>query len=288
MKLKLSLSKEKEQNPSTTATVPKIKLKAPTAPKITLRKPQLEPKMPSSPSSTTPSITLASRKSKTVLHVKPSRIHGDGWDSEDPDREDDPLIEDGIILRMLPDPNLDILRSASVSGDLSGISIYWKDKRRAILKIHGEMYAGKLVELPTVVDVHKTLDKKNMFKTIDVCQMLLIVKKISNEREILDIHVDKEFGETFPDGITPPMESSKYRFTKKYEQRVIQNIEDEVEKLLKLDAEAESSTYEFINPDDDNITLESIIESKIKNKLSKKEKKKRRKERAFNHMTPLF
>lgn len=279
--------KEKDQSGASTPTVPKIKLRAPAAPKITLRKPLLGAEIPSSPSSNAPSITLASARTKTVLHVKPSRVHGDGWDSEDPDREDDPLIEDGIILRMLPDANLDLLRSAADSGDLSAVSIFWKDKRRAIVKIHGEMYAAKLVELPTVIDVHKTLDKKNMFKTIDVCQMLLVVKRIYNEREIMDLHVDKEFGETFPDGITPPMVNSKYRFTKKYEQRVIQNIEDEVDKLLKLDAEAESSTYEFINPDDDNnITLESIIESKIKNKLSKKEKKKRRRERAMNEMTP--
>lgn len=240
------------------------------------------PQASASPSSTTGgtnSITIQSKDSKTVLRVKPSRVHGDGWDSEDPDREDDPLIEDGLILRMLPDANLDILRSAVESGDMSAISIFWKDKRRAIVKIHGEMYGAKLIDLPTVLDIHKTLDRKNIFKTIDVSQMLLVVKKLNTEKELMDIHVDKEFGETFPDGITPPMNGSKYTFTKKYENRIIQNVEDEVEKLLKLDAEAESSTYEFINPDEIDIRVESIIESKLKTKLSKKEKKKRRKEK---------
>lgn len=307
MKLKLSLSKDREpsqgasatptvgtgtvngpqplSSPAAVPTVPKIKLRAPAGPKITLRKPQAPPKDPPSPSDGTPTMTLASKKSKTVLRVKPSRTHGEGWDSEDPDREDDPLIEDGLIIRMLPDPNLDVLRSAADSGELSGISIYWKDKKRAILKIHGDMYGAKLVELPTIVDVHKTLDKKNMFKTIDVCQMLLVVKKITTEREVMDIHVDKEYGETFPDGISPPMEASKYRFTKKYYNRVVQNVEDEVEKLLKLDAEAESSTYEFINPDEENITMESLMESKVRNKLSKKEKKRKRKEKLRN-LTP--
>ncbi|GME78622.1 unnamed protein product [Ambrosiozyma monospora] len=203
-------------------------------------------------------LTLNLKKPKRVptIRVKPTRIPGDGYDSEDPDKEDDPLIEEGIILRMLPpDPNnadvsasLDQLRQSAEAGDFNGISLKWKDKKRAILKINGVLYGGKLVDLPTVVEVFKSVDRKNMYKTIDVCQILIITCKLQHERDVVSaVPVDYEFGETFPHGLSCPMENAKDRFQKKYKEAVVQNVEDEVDRLLKMDDEAESSSYEFID-----------------------------------------
>ncbi|VEU20627.1 DEKNAAC101520 [Brettanomyces naardenensis] len=174
-------------------------------------------------------------------------IPGDGYDSEDPDREDDPLIEEGIVLRMLPNESLDTLRACVESGDMNGISLKWKDKKRAVLRINGVLYGGKLVNLPTIVEVHKSIDKKNIYKSMDLSQILLIVRKLNSEDDINEINVDNEYGETHPDGLTPPMENSKVRFKRRYEEQVIQNVEDEVDRLLKLDEEAESTNYEFID-----------------------------------------
>ena len=232
------------------------------------------------------------KKKTPTIKVKPVKLPGNGYDSEDPDKEDDPLIEEGIIIRFLPDENLNIVRSAVENSergdkhnkdiddiDLSNISIVWKDKRRAIVYIEDSMYAGKLINLPTISEIHKTIDKKNIFKTIDISQMLLIVKKIYNENEIFNLKIDKEFGETLPDGLTPPMEFSKQSFTKKYENSIIQNVEDEVNRLLKLDEEAESSVFEFIDTEEEKIIPMSVMEAKAKNKRLKKEKKRLRKER---------
>ncbi|ODV84229.1 hypothetical protein CANARDRAFT_184734, partial [[Candida] arabinofermentans NRRL YB-2248] len=196
-----------------------------------------------------PTLKLTTTKKTPTIKVKPTRSPGDSYDSEDPEREDDPLIEEGIILRMLPDESLDYLQRCVQDGDLSGISIKWKDKKRAIVRVNGLMYGGKLIELPTITEVHKSIDKKNIFKTIDICQMLLVVKKLENERDINDIEVDMDVGESHPDGLTPPMENCKERFKKRYQSKVLQSVEDRVNELLKLDEEAETSAYEFIDPE---------------------------------------
>lgn len=225
-KLKLRLATKKEGKPSVHVSVKPPKRRA---------------------SNTMPNIKLKAPKIHVpTIRVKPTMVPGDGYDSEDPDREDDPLIEEGIVLRMVQDESLDALRACVEAGDMSGISVKWKDRRRAILKVNGVMYGGKLVNLPTVVEVHKSVDKKNIFKTMNVCQMLLMVKKLNSEDEITTIEVDNEYGESFPDGLTPPMKNVRDKFQMRYQEQVIQNVEDEVERLLKRDAEAETTSYEFI------------------------------------------
>ncbi|GMM28681.1 TATA-binding protein-associated factor [Martiniozyma asiatica (nom. inval.)] len=216
---------------------------------------------------------------KLKLSLKSGPPRGAAWDCEDPTRESQPLVESAIILRVLPDASLHQIQSAVESGDLSGISICWRDKRRAIVEIGSFLYAAKLIDLPTVIDVHKSLDSKDLYKTVDVCQMLLVVKKINSAKELSSLNVDKYYGETHVDGITFAMSNVKKRFTKKYQQKVVQNVEEEVERLLKLDKEAESSSYEFIDGD---VNIESIMDSKVKEKKQKKSKKTEIKKIAIN------
>ncbi|KAH3665610.1 hypothetical protein OGAPHI_003798 [Ogataea philodendri] len=231
-------------------------------------KPKIRLKSPAKPSDGLPTLKLTTSARVPTIRVKPTRTPGDGYDSEDPDREDDPLIEEGIVLRMIPDESLDHLRRCVEDGDLSGINIKWKDKKRAILRINGLIYGGKLVDLPSVVEVQKSVDKKNIFKTIDVCQMLLIVKRLESEKDYKDIPIDMEQGETYPDGLTPPLEKSKNRFKKRYQQKVMQTVEDRVQQLLDLDDEAESSTYTFIDPSEEASSY-GTPEPRIKKKKKK-------------------
>lgn len=219
-----------------------------------------------------PKIRIRSSKKTRMptIRVKPTMIPGDGYDSEDPEREDDPLIEEGIILRVLPDESLDTLRASVETGDMSGIAVKWKDRKRAVLKIHGVLYGGKLVNLPTIVEVHKSLDRKTMYKTFDVCQMLLMVKKLNTEEEVNDIPVDIEYGETYPDGITPGMQNCKTRFGERYQEQVIQNVEDEVDRLLKLDEQSESTSYEFIDASMLNSSRARLALSSINKKKKKR------------------
>jgi transcription initiation factor TFIID subunit 7 len=41
------------------------------------------------------------------------------------------------------------------------------------LKFDGWNFTSKLVDLPTIMESHKTLDNKNFYKTADICQLLI-------------------------------------------------------------------------------------------------------------------
>ena len=121
------------------------------------------------------------------LRLKPIRVPGEGYDSESSDIEDDPLIESGIILRVLPDLQLEFIRNSIESGDYSGISIKWKGHRHAVVTINDVMYGAILVSLPTIIEVNKSVDRRNLLKTFDVSQMLLCVQAIEEEDEVFSL-----------------------------------------------------------------------------------------------------
>ncbi|AQZ16395.1 TAF7 (YMR227C) [Zygosaccharomyces parabailii] len=121
------------------------------------------------------------------LRVKPIRVPGEGYDSEASDVEDDPLMEEGIVLRILPDVRAEFVKNSVESGDYSGISIKWKGQRHAIVNINNTSYGAVLVNLPTTIEVNKSVDRKNLLKTLDVCQMLLCIKVIENEEDVFKL-----------------------------------------------------------------------------------------------------
>ncbi|CAL9731885.1 transcription initiation factor TFIID subunit 7 [Monosporozyma unispora] len=123
------------------------------------------------------------------VRVKAIRIPGEGYDSEDSDVETDPLIESGIILRVVPDTQVDFVKNSIEAGDYSGISVKWLTERHAVVTINGYMYGAILVDLPTITEVNKSVDRKNLLKTFDVCQMLLCIKTVSSEEEVFDLQV---------------------------------------------------------------------------------------------------
>lgn len=121
------------------------------------------------------------------LRLKPIRVPGEGYDSEASDIEDDPLIEEGVILRVLPDIQAEFVKHSIDSGDYSGISIKWKGQRHAVVNINDVSYGAILVNLPTIIEVNKSVDRKNLLKTIDVSQMLLCVQVIENEEDVFTL-----------------------------------------------------------------------------------------------------
>lgn len=123
------------------------------------------------------------------VRLKPIRVPGEGYDSEASDIEADPLIESGIILRVLPDTQVDFVRNSIEAGDYSGINIKWKSERHSVVTINGYMYGAILVDLPTVIEVNKSVDRKNLLKTFDLCQMLLCIKMIESEDEVFGLQV---------------------------------------------------------------------------------------------------
>ncbi|AOW01042.1 TAFII55 protein conserved region-domain-containing protein [Yarrowia lipolytica] len=252
-----------------------IKLKAPK--KERESKPRLSLKLSNKKSeSAAPESSRAStasggstKKSKVVprIRVKAAREPGQGYDSEAPDREDDPLIEEGLILRFPPigkrgRDDLSYLRTAVENQDYSNIVIRFKDSRRAVVSVRGRHYAAKLVDLPAIVEAQKTFDRgKNMFKCLDICQMLLVTEPISSEHSIMEarsMQWDKSSSEsalTCRHGLTPPLfDAKRRRFRKTVSTKVIESVEQKVTDLLDLDDEADSTSYELV----DGRTLASL------------------------------
>lgn len=195
-----------------------------------------------------PKLSLSlSQPKPPKIKVRTQKNIVEGYDSEAPDREEDPLIEDTIILRVMPDSGLEYLNKACETNDFNGISIKFEDSRRAIITIDKIMYAAQLVDLPTITEVHKTFDRKNIYKSSEICQMLLVTKKIGSEAELVSaLSTDPQVLQ-HQHGLTPPLHNVRNRrFHKRLSNRVIETLEAKVEELFRKDAEADEVHYELL------------------------------------------
>ncbi|EEB06753.1 transcription factor TFIID complex subunit Taf7 [Schizosaccharomyces japonicus yFS275] len=186
----------------------------------------------------------------TKIRLKRAREPGLGYDSEASDREEDPYIEEQIMLRMPPGEDCDYVRKAIENREVgrgADIWIKFKDNRRAVIHVNGHMYAAKLVDLPCIIESSKSYDKKVVFKTADISQMLLVEKRIEHEDDVpMDPLKLKDY--VYPHGVTPPMHWVRQkRFRKRVSNRTIEAVEAEVDRLLALDEQAETSIHELID-----------------------------------------
>jgi transcription initiation factor TFIID subunit 7 len=191
------------------------------------------------------------------------RPYGVGYDSEADEAEPDPAIESQFILRMQPGPDCDLLRKSieekTIGKSLSqgGPGVYFrffdKEGRRAMVTIQGHSYAASMVELPTVIETMKSWNKKDWVKTADVCQMLLVLGRVTSEDEAKKyprpsfIEPDSH---RFPHGITPPMRwARKLRFRPRKSYLDVERAEAQMNRLLAEDDVAESTKYELVDSD---------------------------------------
>ncbi|KAK0337191.1 hypothetical protein LTR02_013102 [Friedmanniomyces endolithicus] len=190
-------------------------------------------------------------KALTTHNVRreiPKRETGVGYDSEDSEREEDPAIQQGLILRMQPGEDADLLRTAIAEGrvglkEQGGVDVSIRfvtaDLRRALVKVKGRMYAAALVDLPCIVESMKSWDKKGWWKVADVCQMLLVLGPVQTEAQIREFPLPREVSKEtmqYAHGLTPPMHYvRKRRFRKRVSHRQLENVEEEVERLMKED-----------------------------------------------------
>ncbi|KAL8909360.1 MAG: hypothetical protein Q9171_005080 [Xanthocarpia ochracea] len=196
----------------------------------------------------------------------PDRPIGVGYDSGSSDVENDPALEEEFILRMEPGEDCDYLRWAIAErkwgpANEGGVDVRMQflvqDGRRALISIRKNLYAACLVDLPCVIEGMKSWDKKSWFKTADICQMLLVLGPIKNESEAMNFPLPKDIDPQtwqYAHGLTPPMRyARKRRFRKRISNRTIEAVEEEVERLLALDAECVAKNgsvyHEVVDPD---------------------------------------
>ncbi|SPQ18832.1 33828db2-8ab7-473b-83a4-e8c055427504 [Thermothielavioides terrestris] len=190
----------------------------------------------------------------------PHKPLGEGYDSEAEDREEDPVIEENFLFRMMPGEHCEYLRKCVQERKIgvpksqggADFQLKWLDEegRRAVVTVLGQMFAAVLLDLPTITEGMKTWDKKAMVKSSDICQMLLVFAPVQSEEEAKTAPLPKavEHGYRWPHGITPPMHDAIHRrFRKRLSRLEIQNKEAEVERLLAADRAAVSVRTEWID-----------------------------------------
>ncbi|EAU32090.1 conserved hypothetical protein [Aspergillus terreus NIH2624] len=189
----------------------------------------------------------------------PNRPVGVGYDSEASDTEIDPAIEEQFILRMLPGEDCDYLRNAIENRLFNKSEFSFKpltrEGRRAIFRVRDKQYAAALVDLPCIIEGMKSWDRRGWYKSADICQMLLVLGPVSNEREALEYPLPSEVEYLddktlrYAHGLTPPLRwVRKRRFRERISHRTIEQVEKAVEDLVAQDeASLGPPRYELID-----------------------------------------
>lgn len=103
---------------------------------------------------------------------------------------------------------------------------------------------------------HTTFPLRGLPILIRDIQMLLVDEKIPNEEALSNSKAFNIDDFIWPHGISPPLHNvRKRRFRKRINKRTIESVEQEVERLLQDDAEADDVKYGEFTPDNDLLTL---------------------------------
>jgi transcription initiation factor TFIID subunit 7 len=245
--------------------------KTPTIRKLKFKTPSQTAHAPA-PKATGPANLLFKVKGKI-----PKRTPGVGYDSEleseyendkketTVGREKDPVIHEGFILRMQPGDDCDYLRKSIEDGKAgeilskggAAINLRMLDTlgRRGILQIKDHKYATSLVDLPCILEGMKSWDKKGWIKSIDICQMLLVLGRCKDEEEARNYPLPEDVDPKsyqYAHGITAPMKwVRKRRFARTKRARVddIEAVERRVHALLEADKAAVNTKYQLLDHD---------------------------------------
>lgn len=189
----------------------------------------------------------------------PTRPIGVGYDSEASDNEADPAIEEQFILRMLPGPDCDYLRKAIDERlfDRSEFSFkpLTREGRRTIIKIRDKQYAATLVDLPCIIEGMKSWDRRGWYKSADICQMLLVLGQVANDKEAMEYPLPPDIEQPddktlqYPHGLTPPLRwARRRRFRNRISTRTIEQVEKAVNDLVEQDdASVAPPRYELVD-----------------------------------------
>ena len=132
--------------------------------------------------------------------------------------------------------------------------------RRGHVQFDGWNFTCRLMDLPTIIEAHKTIDKKTFYKTADICQLVICKEEEDFDEEESPLKkkkdpnkVDKKY--LYPHGIVPPLKNCrKRRFRKTLKKKYVEapEIEKEVKRLLRVDNEAVSVKWEVITEEELN------------------------------------
>ncbi|KAJ1728022.1 hypothetical protein LPJ72_005659, partial [Coemansia sp. Benny D160-2] len=173
-------------------------------------------------------------------------------------------LEEQFVLRVLPEMAVRFSKLVAERQIQEHLEIKFRDERNATVRFENKHYAAKLVDLPTITEAYRTADKKQLLKTADICQMLLVERMIqghddrSQQADPSTSTSTSGAGEAenaaplargldivYPDGISSCLRGvRKHRFRPRIPQSRIDGIEREVLRLLEDDAQAMAVKFE--------------------------------------------
>lgn len=177
-------------------------------------------------------------------------------DSKHSKMEEEAVELEGLFVLRLPPAAGTSLRLSLESGGLNlqkrlKIRIQ-EDMRKCHVQYDGWSLTGKIMDLPTIIECLKTLDKKVFYKTGDICQIMIC--EDADETQVLDEEPKTEKEKIFPHGVTAPLKNSRrrrFRKTLKKKNAELPDYEKEVKRLFRQDLEAISVRYELVSEEDD-------------------------------------
>uniref|UniRef100_A0A0N5AVY9 TAFII55_N domain-containing protein n=1 Tax=Syphacia muris TaxID=451379 RepID=A0A0N5AVY9_9BILA len=164
--------------------------------------------------------------------------------------------ENHLILRFPDDiaPRIAKMIDENSSEELS-IS-FQSDMRHATIRFAESTMSAKIYDLPCIVEVMKTIDKKNIYKVADISQVMVCSHDIPLEEPPIPNDLPKSKRDKmfqWPHGLTPPMKSARkrrFRKTKKKKYMDAPEVERELKRLLRADLEACSVRWEVVSPEE--------------------------------------
>ncbi|GAU93346.1 hypothetical protein RvY_05300 [Ramazzottius varieornatus] len=164
-----------------------------------------------------------------------------------------PYEPEGQFILRLPEPVALLVKMAldnttkNVLKDRLKIDMQ-AESRNAKVYVDSMEFSAKLVDLPCVVESLKTIDKKTFYKTGDVCQMLVVSgdevvdkEPVDPKNQVRSDEINKDKRYQWPHGLTPPLKNvrkTRFRKTLKRKDAELQEIENELKRLLRADSEA--------------------------------------------------
>ncbi|KAF7845703.1 hypothetical protein BT93_L1100 [Corymbia citriodora subsp. variegata] len=135
------------------------------------------------------------------------------------------------------------------------IRMFDTEGRRGMMYVRGNAYAVSVVDLPTITEGLKSWDKKNWIKSVDVCQLMLVLGRCTSEEQAREYPLPTDVNPKnyqYAHGLTPPMHFvRKRRFEKTSRARLddIERIERKLNHILAQDRMAKEVKWRVLDHD---------------------------------------
>lgn len=168
------------------------------------------------------------------------------------------MEEEQYILR-LPEPLVERMRfalSSTKRRDAAGedkkastFSVDFQDERNATFTVDGTAYPASLMDLPCLVETHKTADKRTFYKSGDLHQVLVVRMPEDPKPE----------GFTLQDGLTPASKDAGTRLAppkRLFSHAQVESVEHRVKYVIENKVKIVAKKDRPIAPEDEDVVIE--------------------------------